>query len=190
MGIQDISPRSHNLKVLEAGSSHCSSAVTNLTSIHEDWGSIPGLTQWVKDLALPRAVVLVTGTAQILCYCGCGATAPIRPLAWETEYAVSTAPKRQKKKKKERKKGRNVKGLEFYPTWNLTNQPSRIHGCWQKTQNSWSETKVSLLLIVIRTSSLGEFPGLAQWAEGPAWLGAVWCRSQAWLRSHIAVAVM
>ena len=38
----------HNL-----GSSHCGSVVTILTSIHEVVGSIPGLTQWVKDLALP-----------------------------------------------------------------------------------------------------------------------------------------
>ena len=35
------------------GISHCGAAVTNLTSIHEDSGLIPGLLQWVKDLVLP-----------------------------------------------------------------------------------------------------------------------------------------
>ena len=31
--------------------------VMNPTNIHEDIGLIPGLTQWVKDLLLLRAVV-------------------------------------------------------------------------------------------------------------------------------------
>ena len=38
-------------------SSCCGSMVTNLTSIHEDAGLIPGSTQWVKDPSLSLAMV-------------------------------------------------------------------------------------------------------------------------------------
>ena len=61
-----------NQNSMVLGSSYCSTVETNLTSIHEDVGSIPGLSQWVKDPALPWTVVNIADAAQIPCCCGCG----------------------------------------------------------------------------------------------------------------------
>ena len=45
--------------------------LANPTSIHEDVGSIPGLTQWVEHLSLLRAVRYIADVARISSCCGC-----------------------------------------------------------------------------------------------------------------------
>ena len=44
-------------KIIKIQSSHHGSEVTNLSRIHEAEGLTPDCDQWVKDLALPLAVV-------------------------------------------------------------------------------------------------------------------------------------
>ena len=67
--------------------------LTNPTRNHEVAGSIPGLTQWVKEPCHELWCTSQTqlGSAFLWLWHRLAATALIRSLAWELSYAVGVA---------------------------------------------------------------------------------------------------
>ena len=83
--------------------------LTSLTSIQEDKGSIPDLPQWIKDLgvAMSHTARRHSSDPELLwLWHRPGATAPIRPPAWEPPCAEGAALEEAKEKK--RKKENNT----------------------------------------------------------------------------------
>ena len=77
---ENTSHRSTRWNIWPWGFSVVARRVTNLSSIPEDSGLIPGLAQWVKDLAW------------LWLWCRLAAGALIHPLGWELPYATGAVP--------------------------------------------------------------------------------------------------
>ena len=99
-------------------SSRCGSAETNLTRIHKDVSSIPGLAQW-SGVAVSCGVGLRCGSDPMLLWpwCRTVAAAPIRPLAWEPPYATGVALNTHIHTHTQTKKKKWINDLELLLLW-------------------------------------------------------------------------
>ena len=84
----------------------CSWVVTNLTSVHEDEGSILGLAHWVRiwHYHEPWCGWHCSDPVLPWLWCRLAAVPTIWPLIWELPYAMGVALERHTKKKEKRKK--------------------------------------------------------------------------------------
>ena len=84
-------------------SSCCGTVETNLTRNDEVEGSVPGLAQWVKDLAVAMScgVGCRCSLDPMWLWCRPAAVAQILPLAWEPPYTMGAGLKSEKENEKD-----------------------------------------------------------------------------------------
>ena len=82
--------------------------LTNLTRNHEVVDLIPGLGQWVKGSGIAKSCGVChrrcSDSELLWLWCRLEATAPIRPLSWETPYAMGVAQEMAKRQKTKQNK--------------------------------------------------------------------------------------
>ena len=107
--------------------------IKNLTSIHEDAGSVPGLPPWVKNLACAKLwsrsqMWLGSGSGQWLwLWCRPAAAALIGPLAWELPYASGVTLKKREREREARERERE-REQEYGIKWQFRSQKSKPRG--------------------------------------------------------------
>ena len=123
--------------------------LANPTRNHEVADSIPGLVQWIKNLALLWAVMWLADAAQIPCCCGSGVGRQLvlgRPLAWEPPYAVGAGL--------EKTKNKQTKFIQLFTHLHEVNAVVIIHLCLMifKTRKFQELSKVIRRMIEFRFS--------------------------------------